>query len=134
MGDNRLVCVDPRRITELWPHAAPLIKRAIERTGLSDFTDVEREILLGHQLLWLAWSGAIEAAATTKLVKIGQHRVCILVACGGEKRDRWLPLFEQIENYARKEKCHCVRIFGRAGWKRVLTGYQVEHVVLQKVL
>jgi hypothetical protein len=130
----RLVCVDPARINEVWPLASHLIKSAIERTGLSDFSNVEREVLTGDQLLWLACSDRIEAAATTKVVKIGQHKVCILVACGGEGRERWLPLFEQIEKYAKEEGCRCVRIYGRKGWERVLTGYQVDHVILQKVL
>jgi hypothetical protein len=129
-----LVCVAPARINEVWPLASHLIKSACDRTALSDFSVVEREVMAGDQLLWLAWSDHIEAAATTKIVKSGQHKICILVACGGEGRDRWLSLFEQIEKYAKDENCRCVRIFGRRGWKRALTGYRVQHVVLEKVL
>jgi hypothetical protein len=47
---------------------------------------------------------------------------------------RWLPLLAKIEAYARDENCRCVRIFGRVGWSRVLQGYAVKNVVLDKEL
>lgn len=129
-----LICADPVWVDGIWPFAKPLIKSAIERTGLSDFDEIERDVLAGHQLLWVALSGAIEAAATTKLVKVGSEKICILVACGGEQRKRWLPLFDRIENYARAEGCTRVRVYGRKGWERVLTGYRAENVILEKAL
>lgn len=130
MGDTRLVCVDPARVGEFWPFAAPMIRAAIERTNLSAFEDIEREVLGGEQLLWLAWSDRIEAAATTHL----SHGICTLTACSGHHRQRWLPLFETIEKYAKDEGCSAMRIFGRRGWERVLDGYRVEHVILEKGL
>lgn len=130
MGDPRLICVDPARVAEFWPYAGPLIRSAIERTNLSDYADIERQVLSGQQLLWLAWSDHIEAAATTHLAR----GVCTLTACSGHQRERWLPLFEAIEKYAKDEGCHTMRIFGRRGWERVLDGYRVEHVVLEKGL
>lgn len=125
-----LFCVDPARISEFWPHARGLIRAAIETTNLSSFEDTERQVLSGGQLLWLAIGNGIEAAATTHL----SNNVCTIVACSGHSRERWLPLFEQIENYAKNENCRCIRIFGRKGWERVLTGYRVEHVILEKAL
>ena len=107
-----------------------LIKAAIDRTDLSSFDNLESDVLEGRQLLWLAWSDRIEAAATTRL----SPGVCTLTACSGENRDRWLPLFRQIEDYARAEGAMKMRLFGRKGWQRVLDGYHVEHVVLEKAL
>lgn len=130
-----LVCVDPKLVHEFWPHAKHLIKSAIDRTGLSDFADIEYDVLCGDQLLWLAWDGkSIEAAATTHLVVTSGTKVCILTACAGQHREQWMPLFEQIEQYAKNEKCSCVRIFGRRGWERVLSGYRVEHIIMEKAL
>ena len=130
-----LICVDPKQVHEFWPHARQLIKTAIERTDLSEFSDIECDVLSGDQLLWLAWNGrSIEAAATTHLIKTRGKPVCVLTACAGHDRDRWLPLFEQIETYAKNEGCSCVRIFGRKGWERVLKNYRVEHVILERAL
>lgn len=125
-----LICICPDRVSEFWPFAKWLIKAAIDRTNLSDFADIERQVLAGEQLLWLAWSDKIEAAATTHLAR----NVCTLTACSGRDRKRWLNLFEKIEQYAKNEGCSAMRIYGRRGWERVLDGYRVEHVVLEKEL
>ena len=126
----RLICVDPAKVSDFWPFARPLIKTALERTRLSNIEDIEADVLQGRQLLWLAWSDHIEAAATTQLAA----GVCTLTACAGHQRERWLSLFEQIEKYAQDECCSTMRIYGRKGWKRVLDGYRVEHVILEKSL
>ena len=125
-----LCCVDPKDVAQIWPLARDLIRAAIDRTGLSDFADIEREVLTGDQLLWLAISDRVEAAATTHL----SRGVCTLTACSGHQRERWLPLFSRIEKYAKDEGCSAMRIYGRKGWERVLDGYRVEHVVLEKGL
>ena len=130
-----LVCVDPERVHAIWSQARDGIRSAIEKTGLSDFEDIERDVLKGNQLLWLAWNGeAIEAVATTHLVLVGGRKICVLTACAGQDRDRWLPLLAHIEGYAKNEGCEVMRIFGRRGWQRVLEGYHVENVVLEKEL
>lgn len=124
-----LLCVNPHDIEKTWPLARDLIRTAIERTGLSEFADIEKDVLAGNQLLWLAISDHIEAAATTHL----SRGVCTLTACSGHQRERWLPLFATIEKYAKDEGCK-MRIFGRKGWERVLQGYRVEYVILEKEL
>lgn len=130
-----LVCVDPDEVAKFWPHTRDLIKAAIDHTGLSDFDAVECDVLRGDQLLWLAWNGtAIEAAATTKPIKIGARKICVIVACSGHHRERWLPLSEKIEAYAKAEGCEAIRLYGRKGWERVLSDYRVEHVIMEKVI
>lgn len=132
----RLVCISPDDVFDVWGHARPLIKAAIDETGISDFADIENDVLSGDQLLWLAWSDRIEAAATTRL----SRNACILTACSGENRERWLPLIGQIEDYARAEGARTMRIFGRKGWSRVLSGYHVtgpvfgSYLILEKAL
>lgn len=134
MSQPDLICVDPARIFEFWPHARDKIRAAIEATGLSSFDDIEREVLSGDQLLWLAWDGkAILAAATTQLIK-PFSKICVLTACAGYDRERWIPLLARIEQYAKDEGCSSLRIFGRRGWERVLTGYRVQHVIMEKAL
>jgi hypothetical protein len=48
--------------------------------------------------------------------------------------DKWLPLLAQIEDWARAEGAALVRIMGRPGWARVLSGYSVTNVVLERQL
>lgn len=125
-----LLCVNPADTGKVWPLARDLIKAAIERTDLSDFADIEKDVLAGDQLLWLAISDRVEAAATTHL----SRGVCTLTACSGHQRERWLPLFVTIEKYAKAEGCKAMRIYGRPGWERVLDGYRREYVILEKAL
>lgn len=125
-----LLCVNPADVSKTWPLARDLIRAAIERTDLSDFADIEKDVLAGDQLLWLAISDRVEAAATTHL----SRNVCTLTACSGHQRERWLPLFARIEKYAKDEGCSTMRIYGRKGWERVLDGYKAEYVILEKSL
>lgn len=130
-----LVCVDPKEIRRVWPHASHFIKQAILRTGLSDFREVEDSILDGDALLWLAWDGErIEAAASTILEVANKNKTCVIVACGGDDMTHWLDLIGQIETYAKNEGCACTRIIGRKGWLRVLDGYSAKHVILEKAV
>jgi hypothetical protein len=134
-----LVCADPKRVHEIWPIVAPLLRQATARTGLSAFADIERDVLAGDALLWIAVSGegsrlAIDAAASTRLQQTDAGKVCVITACAGNDMSRWLPLIAGIENYARDEGCSCVRIFGRKGWLRALEGYRERHIVLDKEL
>lgn len=130
-----LVCVDPKQIRRIWPHASHFIKQAILRTGLSDFREVEDSILDGDALLWLAWDGErIEAAASTVLEVANTKKTCVIVACGGDDMTHWLDLISQIETYAKNEGCTCSRIIGRRGWLRVLEGYSAKHVILEKAV
>jgi hypothetical protein len=129
-----LVCVDPARVHEFWPLARSYIRTAIERTDLCAFADIETDVLAGQQLLWLAWSGTLEAAATTHLVKTAERPVLIVTACSGAQRERWLPLLAGIENYARAEGCSRARIYGRKGWERVLKNYRAEYIILERTL
>ena len=127
-----LLCVNPADVAKTWPIARDLIRSAIERTDLSDFDGIEKDVLAGDQLLWLAISDRVEAAATTHL----SRNVCTVTAVGGYQRERWLALRAKIEKYAKDEGCHTIRAYGRKGWERVLAndGYRVEHVILEKAL
>ena len=130
-----LVCVDPKRVGEIWPHVSSLLQEACRRTSLNAFEDIQADILDGRSLLWVAWNGrAIESVAATILINSEAGKVCIITVCGGSGIKRWLHLVGQIEDYARHEGCARVRIFGRKGWLRVLDGYQPKYVIMDKEL
>lgn len=131
-----LVCIPPSRVQEIWPHVEPLLRAATERTGLAAFAPLENDILHGNGLVWVAWSGRVEAAASTALQVTDAGLVCLITACGAPEGDmqRWLPLLSQIEDYARAEGCRCIRIVGRRGWQKVLPDYIEKHVILDRIL
>jgi hypothetical protein len=135
----RLLCVDPARIHDIWPHVRDLIHAAMKRGDLGAFEPVEASVLAGDALLWLAWDGErIAAAAVTEIAETEWRKVCVVVACGSRRRpagfDGWLPLLEGIESYARAAGCAAVRIMGRKGWARVLASYTAKRIILEKDL
>lgn len=131
----KLVPVAASLVKDVWPHAQALVKRAMDRTSLGNFEDIERDVLGGLQQLWLVWNGTeIKAAVVTRLVTINHEKICIIVACGGRDRAQWLPLIAEIEQFARDEGCSAMRIIGRKGWQRILADYKATYVVMDRKL
>ncbi len=106
----RLVCVDPARAHEVWPHVRDLILAAMKRGDLGSFRPVEDNVLRGDALLWLAIAREehqdvdarlrglcrerpdgdgkrIAAAAVTALHETEWRKVCVVVACGARPRE-----------------------------------------------
>ena len=142
-GECQAVCVDPARLHEAWPPVAPLIRRAVERGGLGDAGQLERDLHNGSALLWLAWDPRsatepggtrIEAAAVTQLDAANGRKFCTIAACGGRGLKRWRALIGALERFAREEGCTSMRIYGRRGWARVLPDYRLHSIVLEKEL
>jgi hypothetical protein len=127
----KAVCVDPKQIRKFWPHFKERIDRAINRVGLIDPAIIEKDVLSGRSLLWLAYDGLIvHAAAVTEL----HGGVCEIVACGGENLQQFLPLINDLEQYARREGCKAMRVIGRKGWLRILKDYQTKAFILERPL
>jgi hypothetical protein len=130
-----LVCIPPDQVRVIWLRVAPLLKSAIDRTQLSNWDDVANDILAGKSLLWLCIEDErILCAGATALRKTDFGLACVIVACGGADRAKWVHLLAKIEDYAMAEGCKRIRMFGRGGWRRVLKGYRLQSVVLEKEL
>jgi hypothetical protein len=143
----RLICIDPAQAREFWPYVAPLIEAAMRKGRLTNYVDVERDVLAGGALVWIAWNGEnIKAAAVTEIASANGERFCTIVACGAQTslrslrkldcddRRQWLPLIAGLESYARAEGCAAMRIYGRRGWLRLLPDYRASRVLLEKEL
>lgn len=126
-----LVCVDPSRIDEFWPHVKPMLQAATEQCGDWSLLDI-RAALDSFALLWIACSDAgIEAAAVTQLIQTKNGLACHAVACGGSG-EQWVQHLAEIEKYAKEEGCSVIRIEGREGWRRVFKDYKLAWITLEK--
>lgn len=99
--------------------------------------DIVERIAGGLVLLWVAIddeNGNIIAAMTTELVPMRSGLVCWMCQCGGDRMQDWSRFHVKIEEYAKVEGCGKVVLRGRRGWERVLEGYTVRSVQLEKVL
>ncbi len=129
------ICIDPAHVARVWPLVSHLIRAAMHKGRISEFADVERAVLEGAQLLWVAAdTRAIWAAAVTQLTHANGERFCTIVACGGRERARWLPLKAELEAFAKAEGCAAIRIHGRRGWAREFPDYRLTRILLEKEL
>ena len=133
-----LACIDPRNAPTYWPLAEKLISAAACKQNLSDFAALTNDVLHGRALLWLVGDidqhYRIRAAVVTQIIGSNANKYCTIVACGGEGRRDWLPLLGQIEDYAKREGCAAMRIYGRRGWARVLPDYKIIGHITERAL
>lgn len=132
-----ILCVDPAQVHKVWPLVSPLIVRALDKgsNGSEDIGEVEAAVLAGQMLVWLAVDEIkIWAAAVTSLHAAQNRKFCTIMACGGEDREKWLPLLAELEKFGRDEGCDTMRIYGRRGWARVFPEYKLTRVMLEKRL
>lgn len=112
-----------------------MLKRAIDKTDLGAFRELEDGVFDGRSVLWLAWrEPEVVAAFVTQLRQMEKSRVCLLCACGGSEHKAWVHLMSVIEDYAREQGCNKIRAFGRKGWLRVLPEFHAPFVVIEKDL
>jgi hypothetical protein len=128
------VPVQRARLAEVWPAVEPLLTPALKRGGEMTMQGLVEALRDGRFVLWLAWSGRLEAAAVTEVADTIAGRVCCIVACGGRDRARWLDLRADLETYARRAGCVRMRIYGRKGWLRALPDFRAARVILEKEL
>ncbi len=129
------LCVAPDRAAAFWPHVSALIRSAMIRGGLNDFAGIERAVLSGDMLLWIAWDGeAITAAAVTQLSLFEGRKVGTVAAFARKGLDDFAPHLAMLEDHFRAEGCEACRILGRPGWKRMFPDYQTKAIVLEKAL
>lgn len=127
-------------IKTLWPRVQNYLEQALVR-GHSDYglDYIHQRLLLNQSLLWLATSGnSILGAATTEIDGLigTEHRVCVITALGGRNFEEWKHFVRDLEEYARRENCVLMRLYGRHGWIRMLRddGYIQPWVALEKRL
>lgn len=135
MTEAQAVCVDPALVAQVWPVTREMIRSAMVRGGMSEFAEVEQDVLCGGSLVWLAWDGhVILAAAVTRLDMVNGAKVGTIVACGGSDLSKFGDLRARLEQFFRDEGCHRARICGRKGWLRHYPDYKVRALILEKEL
>jgi|ERR1035437_2295903 hypothetical protein len=133
---HSLICVDPKRIAEVWPLVRGMIDESYAACGELPPADLPQWLAAGKGQLWLSVEGEIVAVLTTSLVPMKNGLALRMISCGGSRMEIWKECHIQIENFARAEGCDRIISEGRPGWSRVLAldGYKVTRVSLEKRL
>lgn len=129
--------VEPGTARQYWPRVMDMIDAGLAVCDELMPADMVDRIGAGKTLLWIAIddaNGNIIAAMTTELVPMRSGLVCWMCQCGGDRMQDWSRFHVKVEEYARAEGCVRVVLKGRPGWARVLEGYRIRNVTLEKVL
>lgn len=129
-----LICVDPDEVHQVWPFVRDGVWTALNKGVGGAFNLVERDVLRGDALLWLAVEQQICGACITQLIETDQGRKCLILSLHGDGMDGWFGFLPKIEEFAKAEGCATVEVTGRVGWKRILKEYDQIGVVMSKRL
>jgi hypothetical protein len=118
---------------------APLLRRAYARTSRDmDDETIVREAVRGERLLWVIYEEdrplPFLAVATTRVATFGTERICFIDALAGKGMSHWWRLLAEFEELARQQGVTRIQIEGRPGWARLLSGYSLARVVVEKKL
>lgn len=132
-----VAAIEPDTAARVWPDVRDMID--VGYAVGDDFvpSDILDDISAGRVVLWVAiddGTGKVHAAMTTELVPMRSGLVCWMRQCAGDRMREWSDFHVKIEEYARTEGCVKTVLRGRLGWERVLPGYKVRSVQLEKVL
>jgi hypothetical protein len=128
-----LFCLGSEQIDSLWDEYAEHIFR-LERLGHLSADEIREELRLAKRQLWgIQVDGRVVGIAITR---IGGMTCEVFAAAGTQtERGQIQQLYERIEQWARQKGCARMRVVGRRGWQRVLTGFrQSKDVILEKEL
>lgn len=113
----------------------PMLRPAL---GPGDTTmDVLKQLFSKDAQLWAVLDrGWPIAGIVTQIVTDGAGRkVCNIWAVGGSNIQGWFHNLSTIEAWAKSEGCVAVTVEqGRPGWQRMMQGYKVTSVSLEKEL
>lgn len=123
---------DARHLTEQQLGWLALGLRGDPRISL---TGLLEDIELGMVQLWAVQSGTETLAlCVTRIIEYEMCDCLEIQICGGVGVRRWLHLLAELEQHARNMECKMIELRGRPGWQRLLPGYQVRGIALEKEL
>lgn len=132
-----VTAVEPDFASRIWSKVSGLIDLGYAAGDNFMPEDILQKVRYGTILLWIAIdedTGHIHAAMTTELVAMRCGLVCWMGQASGDRMHDWSRFHVLIEKYAKDEGCVKTILQGREGWQKVLKGYSVRTVQLEKAL
>ena len=129
--------VYPEHIPIVWPTAMPLLINPIDRSGGRLSVDsVYSWLMAGKFHLWVVREGNETLAVLVTEIRNYPTglRVFNVMLLGGSLRDRWLGLWPEMADWARKQGCTKAEMAGRKGWSRVLKDWKWHMIDMEKDL
>ena len=127
MAGLKMTRVLPAYYKDVLPLTEKYLKRAVDVSrGRYDMPTLIREILAGHQQLWIIFdesSGDIVVAFTTMFAKYPLRMNLSVTFIGSDdesmSQEDWLRLMPELMDWAKLYGCSAVESVGRRAWGRI---------------
>ena len=135
-----LVLFKPEEIDKIWPLVKDKVQAALNRNhNFRDHTDVKENCKNGVEQLWVIADKKdnVHGVCITQIMQQPNYNVGLVRIATGHDLPLWVDKINEFENWAEKKfNCKKIEIYGRPGWKKMLTplGYEFSHVQMDKFL
>jgi hypothetical protein len=135
-----LVLFKPEEIDKIWPLVKDKVQAALDRNhNFRDHTDVKENCKNGVEQLWVIADKKdnVHGVCITQIMQQPNYNVGLVRIATGHDLPLWVDKINEFENWAEKKfNCKKIEIYGRPGWKKMLTplGYEFSHVQMDKFL
>ena len=135
-----LVLFKPEEIDKIWPLVKDKVQAALDRNhNFRDHTDVKENCKNGIEQLWVIADKKdnVHGVCITQIMQQPNYNVGLVRIATGHDLPLWVDKINEFENWAEKKfNCKKIEIYGRPGWKKMLTplGYEFSHVQMDKFL
>ena len=135
-----LVLFKPEEIDKIWPLVKDKVQAALDRNhNFRDHTDVKENCKNGIEQLWVIADKKdnVHGVCITQIMQQANYNIGLVRIATGHDLPLWVDKINEFENWAfNKFKCKKIEIYGRPGWKKMLTplGYEFSHVQMDKFL
>ena len=120
----------------MWEEVVPLLARVAPHTeGELEPDDYIEPLTHGDMQLWVVVENKrVNAALITQIIPYPQKKVLRLISLAGEDFQEIKGFLEMVEVFALKNGCSSLEMWGRKGWKKLLSDWKDSYIVYTKDL
>ena len=120
----------------MWEEVVPLLARVAPHTeGELEPDDYIEPLTHGDMQLWVVVENKrVNAALITQIIPYPQKKVLRLISLAGEDFQEIKGFLEMVEGFALKNGCSSLEMWGRKGWKKLLSDWKDSYIVYTKDL
>jgi len=126
----------PEDVAYVWEEVVPLLARVVPHTeGELEPDDYIEPLTHGDMQLWVVIENKhVNAALVTQIISYPQKRILRLISLAGDNVQEIKDFLEMVEVFALKNGCTALEMWGRKGWKKLLSDWKDSYIVYTKDL
>ena len=128
--------LEPEDVAYVWEEVVPLLARVAPHTeGEMEPDDYIEPLTHGDMQLWVVVENKrVNAALVTQIIPYPQKKVLRLISLAGDNFQDIKDFLEMVEVFALKNGSTALEMWGRKGWKKLLSDWKDSYIVYTKDL